>query len=314
MTNLCGIEGRTGPLRVAARMNCSCGGSCGKGLPGHAFADTAVACIETDAEKNRRGRRVPPGVTRESAPEQQRHATRDRHPRARVRSAANCLAHDALTRGRSKLENLRWLMRFASCLSTTRNSPACGAASSPTAGADGRSRRRGVERRAGDRLARRAGLRSLLLDISMPGKDGIALATELNQREHPPTIVFVTAHAERALDAFELNAVDYLTKPVRRERLHEALQRRARPCARPRGPRGRGGARRGAGHRRHRAGRVVRVPLHEVLYLKAELKYVTLRTANAPRARRGVERARVAAGRCLPACASQCARRTSSDA
>ena len=120
----------------------------------------------------------------------------------------------------------------------------------------------------------------LLLDIGMPGKDGIALATELNRREPAPAVVFVTAHAERALDAFELNAVDYLTKPVRRDRLHEALQRAAR---------------RKAAHAAAlsvaavpgeppvivvtEAGRVVRVPLHEVLYLKAELKYVTLRTA-----------------------------------
>ncbi len=116
----------------------------------------------------------------------------------------------------------------------------------------------------------------LLLDIGMPGKDGIALATELNRRERPPAVVFVTAQAGRALDAFELNAVDYLTKPVRRERLHEALQRAAQ---------------RKASHSTAAAageppvivvtelGRVVRVPLHEVLYLKAELKYVTLRTA-----------------------------------
>jgi two-component system response regulator AlgR len=73
-----------------------------------------------------------------------------------------------------------------------------------------------------------------------------------------------------------LNAVDYLTKPVRRERLHEALQRAA----------GRKAARASAAVPGEppvivvtEAGRVVRVPLHEVLYLKAELKYVTLRTA-----------------------------------
>jgi two-component system response regulator AlgR len=115
----------------------------------------------------------------------------------------------------------------------------------------------------------------LLLDIGMPGMDGIALATELNRRERPPAVVFVTAHDGRALDAFELNAVDYLTKPVRRERLHEALQRAAQRKAVYTSA--------AAGEPPviviTELGRVVRVPLHEVLYLKAELKYVTLRTA-----------------------------------
>lgn len=55
----------------------------------------------------------------------------------------------------------------------------------------------------------------LLLDIGMPGLDGLALARRLKERGDPPALVFVTAHAEHALDAFELAAVDYLTKPVR---------------------------------------------------------------------------------------------------
>lgn len=117
----------------------------------------------------------------------------------------------------------------------------------------------------------------LLLDIGMPGEDGVALATALSRRARPPAIVFVTAHAGRALDAFELNAVDYLTKPVRRARLVEALQRAAQrkaalaPAAAPAEPRV---------IVLTELGRVVRVPLDEVLYLKAEQKYVTLRTAH----------------------------------
>src|SRR6185369_16750101 len=118
----------------------------------------------------------------------------------------------------------------------------------------------------------------LLLDIHMPGRDGMQLAAELRQLATPPAVVFVTAHAEHALKAFELEAVDYLTKPVRRERLHAALQRVAQrlaiaPAAPP-----------GAEESEpvvvvSDRGRVVRVPVSEVLYLKAELKYVTLRTA-----------------------------------
>lgn len=118
---------------------------------------------------------------------------------------------------------------------------------------------------------------ALLLDIGMPGTDGVALATELRRRARPPAVVFVTAHAGRALDAFELNAVDYLTKPVRRARLAEALQRAAqRKAAQAAAP---AAAAEPPVIVVTEQGRVVRVPLHEVLYLKAELKYVTLRTA-----------------------------------
>ncbi len=118
----------------------------------------------------------------------------------------------------------------------------------------------------------------LLLDIRMPGRDGLALAAELNQRLRPPAVVFVTAHAEHALGAFELDAMDYLTKPVRRERLQAALQRVAQRLAQqPVAPAPVAEA--DPVIVVTELGRVVRVPLHEVLYLKAELKYVTLRTA-----------------------------------
>jgi two-component system response regulator AlgR len=116
----------------------------------------------------------------------------------------------------------------------------------------------------------------LLLDVHMPGRDGTQLAAELRERAQPLAIVFVTAHAEHALKAFDLEAVDYLTKPVRRERLQAALQRVVQRLAlqMPQAP---------ASNEPvvvvSDRGRVVRVPVSEVLYLKAELKYVTLRTA-----------------------------------
>lgn len=115
----------------------------------------------------------------------------------------------------------------------------------------------------------------VLLDIHMPGRDGTQLAAELRQLSNPPAVVFVTAHAQHALRAFDLAAVDYLTKPVKRERLQAALQRvaqRLAPVATP------PAAEDGAAIVVNDRGRVVRVPLGEVLYLKAELKYVTLRT------------------------------------
>ncbi|RZI87793.1 MAG: response regulator, partial [Microbacterium sp.] len=65
----------------------------------------------------------------------------------------------------------------------------------------------------------------VFLDIQMPGLDGIELATVLSRFKEPPAVVFVTAHDEHAVDAFELNAVDYVLKPVREERLAEAVRR-----------------------------------------------------------------------------------------
>ncbi len=117
----------------------------------------------------------------------------------------------------------------------------------------------------------------VFLDVQMPGLDGVGLAAKLQSLPCPPAIVFVTAHAEHALRAFELEALDYLTKPVRRERLQLTLERIARRRAAV-----------GEGQPAptvepvivvSERGRLLRVPLAEVLYLKAELKYVTLRTA-----------------------------------
>jgi two-component system response regulator AlgR len=120
---------------------------------------------------------------------------------------------------------------------------------------------------------------AVLLDIHMPGLDGLALATKLKAQAQPAAVVFVTAHAEHALRAFELDAADYLTKPVRRARLQEALgrvlQRLGRSMA----------ASPAAAEPLEQPtlvvsdrGRVLRVPVAEVVYLKAEMKYVTLRT------------------------------------
>ena len=118
----------------------------------------------------------------------------------------------------------------------------------------------------------------LLLDVRMPGRDGMQLAAELRQRLEPPAIVFVTAHAEHALKAFDLDAIDYLTKPVRRERLQAALQRVAQRLS-IRLPLSLAAMESEPVVVVSDRGRVVRVPVSEVLYLKAELKYVTLRTA-----------------------------------
>jgi len=121
----------------------------------------------------------------------------------------------------------------------------------------------------------------LLLDIQMPGMDGIQLARHLCALANAPAIIFVTAHDRHAVEAFELNALDYLMKPVRAERLAEALKKAlaAGPAGRDRVER----LERAAGQARDffsvaERNRIVLVPVGDVLFLKAELKYVTLRT------------------------------------
>lgn len=115
----------------------------------------------------------------------------------------------------------------------------------------------------------------VLLDVHMPGVDGMALAQAVQALPTPPAIVFVTAHAEHALQAFELAAADYLTKPVRRERLQMALQKVERATQSIRGLEPEKAPEMVLIQDR---GRTERVPLSEVLYFKAELKYITVRT------------------------------------
>lgn len=73
----------------------------------------------------------------------------------------------------------------------------------------------------------------VFLDISMPGLSGLELAQVLARFKNPPPIVFVTAHDQHAVEAFELNAVDYVLKPVRQDRLAEAVRRVVEGGGRP---------------------------------------------------------------------------------
>lgn len=117
----------------------------------------------------------------------------------------------------------------------------------------------------------------VLLDIEMPGMDGLSCARELMKRREPPTVIFTTSHADYAVAAFDVAAFDYLLKPVRLQRLVESfkrVQRRRRDnnstLTAPTQP-----IRYLTVNDR---GRVLKVPVEDVLYLRAELKYVTLRT------------------------------------
>ncbi|KQY62688.1 MULTISPECIES: LytR/AlgR family response regulator transcription factor [unclassified Nocardioides] len=85
----------------------------------------------------------------------------------------------------------------------------------------------------GLRLLQDTTIDAVFLDIQMPGLTGVELAQVLSRFRNPPPIVFVTAHEQHAVDAFELRAVDYVLKPVREERLAEAVRRVVEGVAQP---------------------------------------------------------------------------------
>jgi two-component system response regulator AlgR len=119
----------------------------------------------------------------------------------------------------------------------------------------------------------------VLMDIRMPGMDGIQAARLLYEMTQPPAVIFTTAYADHALEAFETHAVDYLLKPVKKERLQAAIEAATKPnkaqalhtkqklgdieprqhiCARVRGS-------------------LVLVPIDDIYYFNADHKYVTVR-------------------------------------
>ena len=108
---------------------------------------------------------------------------------------------------------------------------------------------------------------AVLLDIHMPGKDGLAAARELAALPLPPALIFVSAYGEHALAAFETLASGFLLKPVRAEQLRQALDKARRSTR----------AQRAEPAQRYVSGLVrgdrVRVPIAEVLYFMAEDKY-----------------------------------------
>lgn len=118
----------------------------------------------------------------------------------------------------------------------------------------------------------------VFLDIAMPGVDGMQWARQMAKLDQVPLVVFVTAHRDHALSAFEVAALDYLTKPLRQERLNETLlrvkQRVDAAAAIQVSPsvvadalliQDRGG--------------VLRIPVQDILYLRAEQKHVLIKTA-----------------------------------
>ena len=118
----------------------------------------------------------------------------------------------------------------------------------------------------------------VLLDIRMPEIDGIEAARHIAGMAQPPAIIFTTAFDTYAIKAFEVNAIDYLLKPIRVERLLAALHkaRAASPVTREALDAAANQPRRHLSV--HERGKIHLVPVAEILYLRAELKYVTVRT------------------------------------
>jgi two-component system response regulator AlgR len=121
----------------------------------------------------------------------------------------------------------------------------------------------------------------VLMDIRMPGMDGIEAASHISRMDKPPAIIFTTAFSDHALSAFETHAIDYLLKPIKQSRLEAALDAakrmnkaqlsqlretesgnsRQKICVKSRGT-------------------LELIPVDEIAYFKADQKYVTLRTAD----------------------------------
>ncbi len=110
----------------------------------------------------------------------------------------------------------------------------------------------------------------LLLDISMPGMDGMSLARVLQQGESPAAVIFCTAYQDQALEAFDREAVDYLVKPVRPERLEKALEKAKRYLGDSAEQQTDQFLRSTVG------GKVVLTPIDQVICLVAEDKYTTV--------------------------------------
>ena len=118
----------------------------------------------------------------------------------------------------------------------------------------------------------------VLLDIRMPGVDGIETAHHLNTMESPPAVVFATAYDEYAIDAFDARAIGYVMKPVRRERLERALEQAARIS-------GNALQQLSADEKMHSQrqhvctrehGQLRLIPITDIRYFNAEQKYVTV--------------------------------------
>ncbi|MCH9697256.1 MAG: LytTR family DNA-binding domain-containing protein [Gammaproteobacteria bacterium] len=121
----------------------------------------------------------------------------------------------------------------------------------------------------------------VLLDVRMPGKNGLQVCKQLSAYQIPPAVIIVSAYDEHALQAFDAHAIDYLLKPVHQQRLDAALRKAAlyKSAQQIHTP---DSVQQSVG-RTHLSIKdrdtIYRIPLADILYFKAELKYVVIRTS-----------------------------------
>ena len=117
----------------------------------------------------------------------------------------------------------------------------------------------------------------MLLDIRMPLMDGIEAAQHAQKLAPKPHIIFTTAFDAYAIKAFDVNAIDYLLKPIRLERLQAAIDKAH--ALKPKQIEALKPLQKMRSHLSiHERGRVILVPVEQIIYLRAELKYITVRT------------------------------------
>ena len=119
----------------------------------------------------------------------------------------------------------------------------------------------------------------VLMDIRMPGMDGLETARYINQMDNPPAIIFTTAYSDHALEAFDTHAVDYLLKPIKQDSLASAInaaKRLTRAQIQRLSTQEESDARRKICVKSR--GSLELIPVEEIIYFKADQKYVTLRT------------------------------------
>lgn len=121
----------------------------------------------------------------------------------------------------------------------------------------------------------------VLLDIRMPGLDGLEVAKRLSHLDHPPAIIFTTAFDSHAIAAFESQATDYLLKPIRKERLQQALAKASRTTRLQLANLPSHGIDNARTHLSATQGGKLRlIPLRDVLYFQAGHKYVSVHHAD----------------------------------
>ncbi len=121
----------------------------------------------------------------------------------------------------------------------------------------------------------------LLMDIRMPVMDGLEAAMHLQSLDTPPAVIFTTAYDQHALEAFEVNAVDYLLKPIRKDRLSSALQKAKRVTLKQlkEVSRSQEESKARSHISVHMRGQITLIPVQDIVYFMADNKYVTVRTA-----------------------------------